>query len=146
MSTTCGFITGNRILHIFSVACIGALIFGGMGFGVYSVFEKKVPEFLDFLSELGGGMGFRRSGSDGYTPGGDFSSDGEIKLGKSDESMSSDFGGDAAPAARVKDGKYGDHIMISNIAIKNEPKLMAEAIRTIMSQDEPETPDRKSVV
>ena len=36
--------------------------------------------------------------------------------------------------------KYGDHLMINNIAIKNEPKLMAEAIRTIMSQDEPETP------
>ena len=78
MSVTCGFITGNRILHIFSIAGIGALIFGGMGFGIYAIFEKKVPEFLDFLSELGGGMGFRRSSSDPYSVGGDFSSDGEI--------------------------------------------------------------------
>lgn len=66
----------------FSIAGIGALIFGGMGFGIYAIFEKKVPEFLDFLSELGGGMGFRRSSSDPYSVGGDFSSDGEIKLAK----------------------------------------------------------------
>ncbi len=128
------------MVHISLVAGIGALIFGGLGFGVYMVFEKKVPEFLDFLAELGGGIGFRRSGGDSYAAGGDFSSDGEIKLAKSDESMSSDFGGGDIPAAKMKDGKFGDHIVISNIAIKNEPKLMAEAIRTIMSQDEPETP------
>lgn len=126
-------------MHIFLVAGIGAMIFGGLGFGVYTVFEKKVPEFLDFLSELGGGMGFRQSNLDPYSVGGEASSDNEIKLTKGDESMSSDFGG-SAPSPKVKDGKYGDHIMINNIAIKNEPKLMAEAIRTIMSQDDPETP------
>ena len=43
-------------MHIFLVAGIGALIFAGLGFGVYAVFEKKVPEFLDFLAELGGGI------------------------------------------------------------------------------------------
>jgi hypothetical protein len=54
-------------MHIFLVASIGALIFGGLGFGVYTVFEKKVPEFLDFLAELGGGIGFRRSSGDSYS-------------------------------------------------------------------------------
>jgi hypothetical protein len=127
-------------MHIFLVASIGALIFGGLGFGVYTVFEKKVPEFLDFLAELGGGIGFRRSSGDSYSGAGDYSSDSEIKLTKSDESMSSDFGGGDIPHAKTKDGKFGDHIVINNIAIKNEPKIMAEAIRTIMSQDEPETP------
>ena len=57
-------------MHIFLVAGIGALIFAGLGFGVYAVFEKKVPEFLDFLAELGGGIGFRRSSGDSYTAGG----------------------------------------------------------------------------
>jgi hypothetical protein len=37
---------------------------------------------------------------------------------------------------KPKNGKFGDHIMIDNIPIKNEPKLMAEAIRTIMAQDD----------
>lgn len=115
------------------------MIFAGLGFGVYTVFEKKVPEFLEFLAELGGGMGFRHSSGDSYSLAGEMSSDSEIRLSKGDESMTSDFGG-SAPSPKVKDGKYGDHIMINNIAIKNEPKLMAEAIRTIMSQDDPETP------
>jgi hypothetical protein len=127
-------------MHIFFVAGIGALIFGGLGFGVYLVFEKKVPEFLDFLSELGGGMGFRKSSGDTYSAHSEHPSDGDIRLAKGEESMSSDFGGGDIPNPKMKDGKFGDHIVISNIAIKNEPKLMAEAIRTIMSQDEPETP------
>jgi hypothetical protein len=131
-------------MHIFLVSGIGSLIFAGLGFGVYSILEKKVPEFLDFLSELGGGSGsgFRHSSVDSYSTGStsNYPSDGEIKLAKADDSMSSDFAGGDIPTPKMKDGKFGDHIMISNIAIKNEPKLMAEAIRTIMSQDEPESP------
>lgn len=114
------------------------MIFGGLGFGIYSLLEKKVPEVLDFLYELGGGSGYIRSKDDIYTGGKSDTSDAEIKLTKSDEPMDTDFGGGGIPTPKVKDGKFGDHIMISNIAIKNEPKLMAEAIRTIMSQDEPE--------
>lgn len=141
MSGTCGVITGNRILHIIFVSGIGSLIFGGLGFGIYMVLENKVPEFLDFLAEIGGGIGFRRSSSnDSMAASGNYSSDNEIKLTKNDESMSSDFGGGDIPSHKAKDGKFGDHIIINNIPIKNEPKLMAEAIRTIMSQDEHETP------
>ena len=32
--------------------------------------------------------------------------------------MSSDFGGGDLPSAKTKDGKFGDHIVINNIAIK----------------------------
>jgi len=128
-------------LHIVFVSGIGSLIFGGLGLGIYMVLENKVPEFLDFLAEVGGGIGFRRAASsDPMGMGGNYSSDNEIKLTKSDESMSSDFGGGDISSGKTKDGKFGDHIIINNIPIKNEPKLMAEAIRTIMSQDDGETP------
>ncbi|GIX42120.1 MAG: hypothetical protein KatS3mg129_1853 [Leptospiraceae bacterium] len=35
-----------------------------------------------------------------------------------------------------KPKQFGDHILVDKIAIKNEPKLMAEAIRTMLSKDE----------
>ncbi len=102
------------------------------------VLEKKVPEFLEYLSGISfaGGGGFESSEySESNSANG-----GDIKL-QSASNLSSDMGGGTTGnyKEQVKDGKYGDTIYVSNIAFKNEPKLMAEAVRTILAQDEPES-------
>ncbi len=139
ISTVCGFLVGNRITYILFVSGISTLSFGGLGIGVYTVLEKKVPEFLEFLGEISfGGMSFSR-GSDEYD---DSHSDGmSADGGMTAESLGVQT--DAEPTAhdimqaKIKSGKFGDHIMVDKIAIKNEPKLMAEAIRTMLAKDDP---------
>ncbi|MCW7464549.1 hypothetical protein EHQ96_11295 [Leptospira levettii] len=140
ISSVCGFLVGNRIGYIFFVSLISTFAFGGLGFGIFSVLQKKVPEFLEFLSTFSiGGFG-----------GGDHADDFDHEHGGMEPSSASggssdDFGvqpvGDGAMDAKLamaKSGKFGDHIIVDKIAIKNEPKLMAEAIRTMMAKDDPQ--------
>ena len=105
------------------------------------IIEKKVPEFLEYLSGISMGSGSGFDGGGGYGESGS-SNNGDIKL-QATSNLSSDMGGGTGNYKEpVKDGKYGDTIYINNIAFKNEPKLMAEAVRTILAQDEPETPQK----
>ncbi len=119
---------------------ISSAFFAGFGLAIYMIFEKKVPEFLEFLTDIGG------SGFGGFSDSDEFgkssSSDGDIRLAGSGSSFDSMSGGSGAASApeKLKDGKYGDHIVVNNITFKNEPKMMAEAVRTIMAQDDMETP------
>lgn len=119
---------------------IGSLIFGGFGFMIYMILEKKVPEFLEYLSgiSISGGAGFENDFSESSS-----SHSSDIKL-QTASSGTNDMGGGVGGNYKepVKDGKYGDTIYINNMAFKNEPKLMAEAVRTILAQDEPETPQK----
>ncbi|MCG6143088.1 hypothetical protein [Leptospira bandrabouensis] len=141
ISTVCGFLVGNRLGYIFFVSLISTFAFGGLGFGVFSVLQKKVPEFLEFLSTFSiGGFG----GGEGHSE--EFDQEhGGMESSRSESAGSDDFGvqpvGDAAMDAKLamaKSGKFGDHIIVDKIAIKNEPKLMAEAIRTMMAKDDPQ--------
>ena len=138
ISSTCGFLVGNRLGYIFLVSLISTFAFGGLGFGVFSVLEKKVPEFLEFLSTFSiGGFG-------GGSHSDDFDQEhGGMESSRSEPVGSDDYGvqqaGDNALDAKLamaKSGKFGDHIIVDKIAIKNEPKLMAEAIRTMMAKDD----------
>jgi hypothetical protein len=140
ISTVCGFIVGNRLTYILFVSGISTLAFGGLGFGVYSILEKKVPEFLEFLGEISfGGFSFSRerseydeSHSDGMNSEGGMTSD---DLGV--QSVAAADSPHDILQAQLKSGKFGDHIMVDKIAVKNEPKLMAEAIRTMLAKDDP---------
>ncbi|MCW7493935.1 hypothetical protein ND861_14535 [Leptospira sp. 2 VSF19] len=140
ISSVCGFLVGNRLGYIFFVSLISTFAFGGLGFGVFSVLQKKVPEFLEFLSTFSiGGLG-----GDGHSE--DYDQEhGGMESTRSESAGSDDFGvqqvGDQAMDAKLamaKSGKFGDHIIVDKIAIKNEPKLMAEAIRTMMAKDDPQ--------
>ncbi|PJZ44729.1 hypothetical protein [Leptospira brenneri] len=140
ISSICGFLVGNRLGYIFFVSLISTFAFGGLGFGVFTVLQKKVPEFLEFLSVFSiGGFG-------GESHAEDLDQDhGSMDSFRSESTGSDDFGvqpvGDAAMDAKLamaKSGKFGDHIIVDKIAIKNEPKLMAEAIRTMMAKDDPQ--------
>ncbi|EMY75894.1 hypothetical protein LEP1GSC060_0094 [Leptospira weilii serovar Ranarum str. ICFT] len=54
VSPLCGFLTGNSFGHILFVTVLSVVVFAVLGFGVHTILEMKVPEFLDFLSNLGG--------------------------------------------------------------------------------------------
>jgi hypothetical protein len=137
ISTVSGFLVGNRFSYILFVSGISTLSFGGLGFGVYAILEKKVPEFLEFLSEISfGNFSFSRESSDDDGADGGFESEGGMSSSELGVQNVNDMGMEAA-SARPKSGKFGDHIMVDKIAIKNEPKLMAEAIRTMLAKDDP---------
>lgn len=139
VSTICGFLVGNYITHILFITFLSTVGMAGFGFGVYSVLEMKVPEFLDFLRNAGGGyVGSEdEEGADGGRGGYSSHSDMDTSTVHFDSPTSADeIRAAASGIPRKKADKFGDHIIVENIAIKNEPKLMAEAIRTMLARDD----------
>lgn len=141
ISLLSGITVGNRITHIFTVTLISTVLFGALGYGLYAFLQKQVPQFIDFLQELelNSGIYDYESGSEKETI---ESFSNTVSTGsKSGSSYSSSMGGSDGydtPRTPPKNGKFGDHIIVDNIEIKNEPKLMAEAIRTMIARDEME--------
>ncbi|MCG6168341.1 hypothetical protein LFX25_10940 [Leptospira sp. FAT2] len=137
VSPVCGFLTGNSFGHILLVSILSVVAFAVLGFGVHAFLEMKVPEFLDFLSNLGGEFVPASSAADGAGGGGhDYTSQASDSDFSSGDSASNTEVFASATPKRQKSGNFGDHIMVENIAIKNEPKLMAEAIRTMLARDD----------
>ncbi|AVQ12102.1 Uncharacterized protein XB16_1774 [Leptospira santarosai] len=136
VSTFCGFLIGNNFGHILLVAVLSMVAFSIFGFGVHAFLEKKVPEFLDFLSNFGEGFSPVASASGNVGGGYDYTSHtGDAESSSGGESPNEEMFV-AAASKPQKNGNFGDHIMVENIAIKNEPKLMAEAIRTMLARDD----------
>ncbi|EMJ96842.1 hypothetical protein [Leptospira alstonii] len=136
VSPLCGFLIGNSFGHILFITVLSVVAFAVLGFGVHAILEMKVPEFLDFLSNLGGDFVPTASDSESSRGGGfDYTSQtNEEELSGGSSSNKEVFA--SATPKRQKSGNFGDHIMVENIAIKNEPKLMAEAIRTMLARDD----------
>lgn len=128
-SISSGFYVGNRFGHILFVASIGVLFFCALGLGVYRVLQDKVPEVLDVFSNLGSGASSEEQELNEFVGG----EGGEYSQNLDGGSMPM---ADEKPVVRKKNDKFGDHLIIDNIEIKNEPKLMAEAIRTMLARDE----------
>ncbi|AXR65604.1 hypothetical protein [Leptospira mayottensis] len=137
VSSFCGFFIGNAFGHIIFVTILSMIAFAVFGFGVHAFLEKKVPEFLNFLSNIGEGASPAASNSESIGVGGyDYTSHaGDTEFSSSDEPSNTEVFA-AAASKPQKSGNFGDHIMVENIAIKNEPKLMAEAIRTMLARDD----------
>lgn len=139
VSALAGVLVGNQMRHITYVSTISTLVFTGLGFGVYSLLKSKVPEALEFLGtislgelNLGLGLGGGSSSSEYGSTMETFSSG-----GSSSGSSGDDFGvGETVSRSSSKPTKVGDTLVIDKIVLKNEPKLMAEAIRTILAKDE----------
>ena len=140
-----GIIAGNSIYNIITYSIISSIVLAGLVFGLLSFLESKVPEFTDFLNNVSSGNFSAASegeeGTDSSEQQGDSKSNQEFSDSHSGTSgEKSTLGDPSLPSnpknEKPKNGKFGDHIMIDNIPIKNEPKLMAEAIRTIMAQDD----------
>ncbi len=143
-----GFLAGNPISYILIYSLVSSMILAGLVFGLLTFLETKVPEFMEFLRAVETGEDLESHSSEEHGEGGSappstesFSSGQEgDKLGSMESSLGSAPPPELPKSDKPKNGKFGDHIMIDNIPIKNEPKLMAEAIRTMMAQDDPGTP------
>jgi hypothetical protein len=98
-----------------------------VGAAVYKVLEQRVPEFLEIFQ----GGGYAGSGEDL-----ELGDDGDFEAG---EDLEDGYvAGDAADtvAAPGESKQFGDHIIVDKIKIKNEPKLISEAIRTMLARDD----------
>lgn len=126
LSVSFGIIGGNRIFSLVLTAVICSMLSGALGAGTYKVLEQRVPEFLEiFLAQGMGGDDLELGDEAGYE--GD-------ELDAEGYATSAEDDGAAAAAADTK--QFGDHIIVDKIKIKNEPKLMAEAIKTMLAKDD----------
>ncbi|MCB1308387.1 MAG: hypothetical protein KDK30_09420 [Leptospiraceae bacterium] len=127
LSVVFGILGGNRIVPLVVTAVVCSLLSGGLGAGTYKILEQRVPEFLDLLRGEGG-MDSADSGSL------DLSLDDDGEEGEYEADV--EEGAAAAADQGAESKSFGDHIIVDKIKIKNEPKLMAEAIRTMLSKDD----------
>ncbi len=126
VSTLFGVLGGNRMGPLVVTMLVCTLLSAAVGGGAYKILEQRVPEFLEIFQSAGSFAGETADGSEyGESEDGD---SGDLAAGEGPAAMSSDSGGETQA--------FGDHLIVNKIKIKNEPKLLAEAIRTMMSRDD----------
>lgn len=125
ISTVFGILGGNRLAPLIVTSLVCTLLSAAVGGGAYKILEQRVPEFLEFFQPTAG-YADDEYGDAEYGEG----EEGEYAGGEGAEGMDGDDEGGA------DGGVFGDHIIVNKIKIKNEPKLLAEAIRTMMARDE----------
>ncbi len=129
ISVVFGLIGQNRLSNVLITAFISTVISALLGAAVYKVIEIRVPELLTLFdrepSEADGeGYG------EGYDP---------TQIYDDQGGFSGDVVSDAVSSVQEEDSSrvFGDHILVNNkIKIKNEPKLIAKAIQTMLAKDE----------
>lgn len=126
------FMSGNRWEHSLFVVLICTLLSGVLGAVVYAVLKAKVPEFFEVFE-----------GMAGFSFGGSRSSASELVEDELDDyAAETDSDADRqvadalASAANSNPKHFGDHILVDKVKIKNEPRLMAQAIRTLLAKDD----------
>ena len=135
MSLIFALLSGNRWSHSVFVVTICTLLSAGLGFVVFSVIKAKVPEFFEILGGLAEFSTSQRAPSDfDETSFNDYSDGNEEprQVPLDDESEPAMV----SPVASGSSQHFGDHILVDKVKIKNEPKLMAEAIRTLLAKED----------
>lgn len=136
-----GFLGGNRPISAVITAVICGLVGAAIGAGVYRFLQMRVPELLDAFKKGGETAAPAPEDYEPLETSQDFSSGAQSDGGSVDDPSVATMGsstagiGPSVSAAPASAG-YGDHILVNKIKIKNEPKLMAAAIRTLLAKDE----------
>lgn len=159
LSLLTGIIAGISPGIVFLRAFFGMLIFAGIGYGAVTVLKKFVPEIGSLSTDTSGEAGDLEAGID------DSPDEERISVLSGDEGLETpadsftELNTDEIPrvqpegdgfepqsplsgpegsqsAATPSSGKLGKHIIADEELFKYEPKLMAEAVRTMMSKDE----------
>ena len=147
LSPIVGFITGNPVLVVLIRAVIFSIVFALIGYGSIFVIKKFVPEFYDAVFSDTGNS--RDAVDSEITDEGisEFSSDSVEEPENSEEGFEEGDSGemenpdsglslsdtDTRPSRSGR--KMGRHLLEEK-GMKFEPKLMAEAIRTMMAKDD----------
>jgi len=130
----------NPISVIITDVLISTIIALILGFVVYTILKQKVPELLeifgDFTSSPNSIKGTEWEDSYDYGEELEDTSGQEMNYEESDLTANKEINVEEEKPILEKPKHFGDHILVDKIAIKNEPKLMAEAIRTMLSKDD----------
>ncbi|HBS04274.1 MAG TPA: hypothetical protein DEA96_04860 [Leptospiraceae bacterium] len=127
VSLVFGLMSGNSLTHVVITALICTVLSAALGVGVYQVLKNRVPEFLDLLSGSGEASDLAEDEL-GSLDALDASGDEDLP----DEGGESPFAEGTEPERK----EFGDHILVDKVKVKNNPRLMASAIRTMLSRDE----------
>lgn len=125
VSVAFGILGGNRFSPLVVTAIICSILAGASGVGAYKVLESRVPEVFELFAppQVAEGADDELALSDGEADAGD-----GMLIGDDVEAPAHAVGEDAGK-------RFGDHLIVDKIKIKNEPKLMAEAIKTMLAKD-----------
>ncbi len=135
----------NPVMAIIINILISIIVSFVLGIIVFYILKQKVPEILEiFNNSFKNTMDSTEeeynfdTGEEGWTD--NFENSESFTKNEAEEKL---FTGDNDVRESVSEEKlnkknkhFGDHILVDKIKIKNEPKLMAEAIRTMLSKDE----------
>ncbi|MCP4133264.1 MAG: hypothetical protein GY754_20010 [bacterium] len=152
LSLLTGVISGVDAGTVAIRAIIITVVFAGIGFGAIMVMKNFVPEFYALFSGDQGSMDIDEE-PDVAPPPEEPVPESDAAGSASDEAPSEEFsefsgsdfprvdGSEGAGAADLdagaSSGKMGKHIVVKEEKFaKYEPKIMAEAVRTMMSKDE----------
>ena len=138
VSLIAGFFSGAVISVIIIRIVTAIIVFAVMGYCIGFIINKYVPEIMSL---------FKKESEENP----EFSSEPEDFEGQEQDSEQ-DFAVEDSPFSEMRpdemnrlsestsldpsEGKLGRHIVSTEDTMKYEPKLMAEAIRTMMSKDE----------
>ena len=137
-----GLMGGIRFSSVLFTSIISTFISGGLGAGIHQILEQKIPESLK-LFEIS--LTAPKAGDEGPgLPTKDeklnVAEDDVFALGtealSSSASIAEEKENRLAPAHSEAKGNYGTHIMVDKIKIRNEPKLLVDAIRTMIARDD----------
>lgn len=142
LSLLAGFLGGNRWSSVLIGASICIFLSALLGAGTYKILELKVPEFFELFSQESYAYD-DLSDSDEYEaeplePITGFGDHEDISLsGVSDAPISLEGTRGVAPVDVIPNsGKFGDHLLVQKVKIKNEPKLMARAVREMLLREQ----------
>lgn len=136
ISAICGTIVGNKIGYIAIVSSISGLVLVVVSLLLYKILQVKVPEFIEFLENFSSNYYSAEDYEEYEEDEGaaetieDYAARQTTKEHEQPQVVST------SSEPKKKEKTSPDVLTIDNITIKNEPKLMAEAIRTMLASDE----------
>ncbi len=148
VSSLSGIVSGISFVIILLRLFIFIPVFAGIGFGIMVVLKRFIPELyeafntasnkIDNLSEEISEDDLAGEGENVSTePSGPPQEGGFTEFQQTDfEHMETGSTSDMDSSLNLSEGKMGKHIVVNEKFAKYEPKIMAEAVRTMMSKDE----------
>ncbi len=159
LSLATGLFAGVKFGVVIVRALIIMSVFAGIGFGAGIVLKKYVPELYEFLISIftgavaGSGEGSEKEAAvdtneeatapDEMSAGAEADpapdltdKEGTAAFKELDKDVLSHYStGTGDAAVNTKEGKLGKHILTKEKLVKYEPKVMAQAVRTMMSNE-----------
>lgn len=158
LSFLIGLIAGIRLNVVVLRSFLLMVVFAVIGFGICIILKKYVPEVYEIVSALAALPGAGKEDEAAADQGTVQADTGDVE-GRDSEGMGETLETPSAPGAsdfkelekeglshystasggtgsiNTKTGKMGKHILESEKLAKYEPKIMAQAVRTMMSKD-----------